>query len=168
MQLMFGLDNYLYLMLGDGGSAGDPQNNAQNMSVSSKRFISSRYQSFNLNTNRESVVFTSNNTMCRTTWLGKALRIDVNTRAPGKEYGIPPDNPFVGDPVALEEIYASGFRNPWRVHQDAGDRITGTLINAETFNITNLSICLCKSQSHGGIASLYCVHRCWTWPHLYW
>lgn len=33
---MFGLDNYLYLMLGDGGSAGDPQNNAQNMSVSSK------------------------------------------------------------------------------------------------------------------------------------
>ena len=28
--------------------------------------------------------------------LGKILRIDVNSRAPGKQYGIPRDNPFAG------------------------------------------------------------------------
>lgn len=32
-QLLFGSDNYLYIMTGDGGSGGDPYNNAQNLSV---------------------------------------------------------------------------------------------------------------------------------------
>ncbi len=31
--LAFGIDGYLYIGVGDGGSAGDPQNNAQNLSV---------------------------------------------------------------------------------------------------------------------------------------
>ncbi|GIW97416.1 MAG: hypothetical protein KatS3mg111_0749 [Pirellulaceae bacterium] len=56
--------------------------------------------------------------------LGKILRIDVNSRTEGKKYGIPADNPFVDVPNARGEIYAYGFRNPWRI---AFDRATGRL-----------------------------------------
>jgi glucose/arabinose dehydrogenase len=45
---------------------------------------------------------------------GKLLRIDVDF---GEPYGIPPDNPFVGS-GGLEEIYALGFRHPWRFSFD--------------------------------------------------
>ncbi len=47
------------------------------------------------------------------TLLGKFLRIDVNNTSPGKPYAIPPDNPFAQG-GGLPEIYAWGFRNPWR------------------------------------------------------
>lgn len=50
--------------------------------------------------------------------LAKILRIDVDARAPGKEYAIPPDNPFVGRPGARGEIWAYGVRNPWRMTFD--------------------------------------------------
>jgi glucose/arabinose dehydrogenase len=46
--------------------------------------------------------------------LGKMVRIDVDHPEGGKPYGIPDDNPFVGRSDALPEIYAYGFRNPWR------------------------------------------------------
>jgi glucose/arabinose dehydrogenase len=49
------------------------------------------------------------------TLLGKMLRIDVNSGAP---YTIPPDNPFVGVSGARGEIWAYGFRNPWRFSLD--------------------------------------------------
>ncbi len=48
-----------------------------------------------------------------THWNGKVLRIDVDGTSPGRPYGIPSDNPFVGVPNASEEIYALGLRNPW-------------------------------------------------------
>ncbi|MCF6313921.1 MAG: PQQ-dependent sugar dehydrogenase [Verrucomicrobiales bacterium] len=48
-----------------------------------------------------------------TRWNGKVLRIDVDGKSPGREYGIPNDNPFVDVPNACPEIYAFGFRNPW-------------------------------------------------------
>ncbi len=48
-----------------------------------------------------------------TRWNGKVLRIDVDGKSPGRNYGIPKDNPFVDDPNACPEIYAFGFRNPW-------------------------------------------------------
>ncbi len=53
--------------------------------------------------------------------LGKLLRIDVDgdSSANGR-YGIPPDNPFLGGAATVvEEIYALGFRNPWRMSFDA-------------------------------------------------
>jgi len=49
------------------------------------------------------------------TLLGKMLRIDVNSGTP---YGIPPDNPFVGQAGKKPEIWAYGFRNPWRFSFD--------------------------------------------------
>jgi glucose/arabinose dehydrogenase len=91
--LGFGPDGLLYLGAGDGGGAGDaseghsPEGNAQDLAK--------------LN--------------------GKILRIDVDHPAPGRRYGIPADNPFAGGATpappagARPEIYAWGFRNPWRL-----------------------------------------------------
>ncbi|HET8810315.1 MAG TPA: PQQ-dependent sugar dehydrogenase [Flavobacteriaceae bacterium] len=50
--------------------------------------------------------------------LGKILRIDVDNPSGGNNYGIPPNNPFVSDPNALDEIWAYGLRNPWRFSFD--------------------------------------------------
>lgn len=46
------------------------------------------------------------------------LRIDVDHPTAGLNYSIPPDNPFVNIPQARGEIYAIGFRNPWRMSFD--------------------------------------------------
>ncbi len=53
------------------------------------------------------------------TLLGKILRIDVNSPSAGRNYTVPSDNPFVGNTFGYkEEIYAYGFRNPWRFSFD--------------------------------------------------
>ena len=88
-QLTFGPDGFLYIGLGDGGSAGDPMGNGQS----------------------------------RQTLLGKMLRIDVDHTSPGLQYAIPSDNPFVNG-VDRGEIWAYGFRNPWRF---SFDRTSGRL-----------------------------------------
>jgi glucose/arabinose dehydrogenase len=106
----FGPDGLLYLALGDGGNANDvgpshiePGGNAQNL----------------------------------TTPLGKMIRIDpinpsltplsANPLSSNGQYRIPTDNPFTG-PGELREIYAMGFRNPYRF---AFDRLNGELIMAD-------------------------------------
>lgn len=53
------------------------------------------------------------------TLLGSILRIDVS----GEGYAVPPDNPFASGGGA-PEIWAYGFRNPWRM---SFDRETGAL-----------------------------------------
>ena len=56
----------------------------------------------------------------RSTLLGKILRIDVNSLSSGRNYSVPADNPFVGNTLGYrEEIYAYGFRNPWRFSFDS-------------------------------------------------
>lgn len=57
-----------------------------------------------------------NRSQTLTTLLGKILRINVNQGSP---YSIPSDNPFVGNAQGYrEEIWAYGFRNPWRFSFD--------------------------------------------------
>ncbi len=87
----FGPDGYLYITLGDGGSANDPLRAGQD-----RRLL-----------------------------LGSILRIDVDGAAP---YAIPADNPFVGDPAALDEIWSYGLRNVWRF---SFDRLTGDMYLAD-------------------------------------
>jgi glucose/arabinose dehydrogenase len=64
--------------------------------------------------------------------LGKMLRIDVNVPdADPTGYRVPASNPFVdGQPVAaLHEIWAFGYRNPWRFSfDDVGPGATGAML----------------------------------------
>ena len=91
-------DGYLYVSFGDGGGAGDPFERGQDPN----------------------------------TLLGTIIRIDVDGTAP---YEIPNDNPFLGNPTCpvgagnapCPEIFAYGFRNPWRFSFDSqtGELWTG-------------------------------------------
>jgi len=56
--------------------------------------------------------------------LSSVLRIDVDHKDPGLNYAVPKDNPFVGQKDVRSEIWAFGFRNPWRM---SFDRKTGDL-----------------------------------------
>ena len=51
--------------------------------------------------------------------LGKILRIDVDHPDPvaGTAYSSPSDNPYVGR-AGRDEIFAIGWRNPWRFSFD--------------------------------------------------
>ncbi len=62
------------------------------------------------------------------TLLGKILRIGVDPPfSTGKQYVIPPDNPFQNG-SALPEIWAYGLRNPWRFSFDLP---SGRLLSAD-------------------------------------
>ncbi|MHC2992965.1 hypothetical protein OB13_15775 [Pontibacter sp. HJ8] len=99
--LAFGKDKYLYISIGDGGGGNDV----------GLGHVEDWYD-VNEGGNGQDV---------RQNLQGNILRIDVNSGAP---YGIPADNPFVGR-TGLDEIYAYGFRNPYRF---SFDRLTGMLI----------------------------------------
>ena len=61
------------------------------------------------------------------TLLGKMMRIDVDHASGSLPYAIPSDNPFVNG-GGLPEIWAVGFRNPWRF---SFDRPSGRLFCAD-------------------------------------
>lgn len=61
-----------------------------------------------------------NNAQNTSNLLGAILRIDVDAEDP---YGIPPDNPYMGQ-SGRDELWAIGLRNPWRF---SFDRLNGDL-----------------------------------------
>jgi glucose/arabinose dehydrogenase len=94
--LAFGPDGYLYISIGDGGGGNDV----------APGHVDDWY-STNAGGNGQDI---ENNLF------GNILRIDVNSGSP---YDIPADNPFVGK-AGMDEIYAYGFRNPYRMSFDMG------------------------------------------------
>ncbi len=75
--------------------------------------------------------------------LGKMLRIDVD--GPGSR--IPPTNPFTGDSSTLDEIWATGLRNPWRF---SFDRQTGDLYIGDVGQSRRAEIDFQPGNSTGG------------------
>jgi glucose/arabinose dehydrogenase len=63
---------------------------------------------------------------------GKLLRIDPHGSSAG-QYGIPPGNPYAASGTARHEIWASGFRNPWRF---SFDHLTGDLVIGDVGQVT--------------------------------
>ena len=79
--------------------------------------------------------------------LGKMMRIDVDHPGEGREYGIPSGNPFVGRTDVRPEIWASGFRNPWRFSFDS---LTGDLWLADVGQDRVEEVALVKrGENHG-------------------
>ena len=68
------------------------------------------------------------------TMLGKVLRIDVDHMGSGQQYAIPSGNPFAGG-GGLPEIWAYGFRNPFRF---SFDRRYRTAVLSGTWARTNM------------------------------
>ncbi len=76
--------------------------------------------------------------------LGKIHRIEI---LPGGFYGIPDDNPFADRKGARGEIWAYGFRNPWRY---SFDRLTGDLWIADVGRDNREEIDFEPFESPGG------------------
>lgn len=106
-EVAFGPDGFLYFSLGDGGGANDG--------------LADNPPSHGILGHGQNIE----------TALGALLRIDVNSppQAP-RAYAIPPDNPFVGT-IGVDEIYAYGFRNPYKFSFDDGSGGDGSLYLAD-------------------------------------
>lgn len=107
--MTFGFDGMLYITLGDGGGR-DDRDDGMSLGVPLVGHGC------------------DGNGADKTTILGSIIRIDPDgTNSANGQYGVPQDNPFVGQ-EGLDEIYAYGFRNPFRISFDS---LTGDLYAAD-------------------------------------
>ncbi len=83
---------------------------------------------------------------------GKMIRINVDNFATSMPfYTIPADNPFVSDPLVLDEIFSLGLRNPWRW---SFDKLTGNVWIADVGQnvkeeVNNLTLAQAKGANYG-------------------
>ncbi|MEM8905644.1 MAG: PQQ-dependent sugar dehydrogenase, partial [Actinomycetota bacterium] len=89
-----------------------------------------------------------NNAQNRLNLLGGIIRIDPTPGPGGAAYTIPADNPFVGDSSALDELWAYGLRNPWRIAFDAA---TGDLWMGDVGQSRREEINVEPAGSDGGV-----------------
>ena len=101
--LAFGPDGFLHVAVGDGGAAGDE----------GPGHVDDWYDA----------VPGGNGQDVTENLLGSVLRIDVDGGGEGG-YAVPGDNPLVGRP-GLDEQYAWGLRNPYRLAFDDGRLFVG-------------------------------------------
>jgi glucose/arabinose dehydrogenase len=108
-QLQFGPDGFLYLGPGDGGSGGDPPNNAQNAESLLGKLLR--------------LDPTKQRTLKQFRKLKKKKRRKISRRVfvtkRGGPLGVPKTNPFARG-AGNDLVYAMGLRNPWRFSFDAG------------------------------------------------
>jgi glucose/arabinose dehydrogenase len=95
--IAFGDDGYLYISIGDGGNKNDIGPGHVEDWYPTNAGGNGQDNDANL--------------------MGNVLRIDVNSSSNGKNYSIPHDNPFVGK-AGRDEVWAYGFRNPYRFSFD--------------------------------------------------
>lgn len=112
--LAFGPDGNLYISMGDGGAADDAD--GEPFILAQPRYPQTPGCTLVVpSTGHQG----DGNAQKLNTPLGKILRIGVDAPFTGtKPYRVPADNPFVNTAGALPEIYAFGFRNPYRFSFD--------------------------------------------------
>lgn len=132
-QLAFGKDGYLYIGLGDGGSANDPQNRAQNPNT-----LLGKLLRIDVEPRAIPASFDSR---------GYLPQVNGSSTAAAPTYRIPPDNPFVGRSGYRGEIWALGLRNPWRF---SFDRANGDLYIADVGQGAYEEIDYQPTSSQGG------------------
>ncbi len=90
---------------------------------------------------------------------GKVIRIDVDHKDAGLEYAIPSDNPFKDVAGTRPEIYALGFRVPWRL---SFDKLTGSLWLGDVGDVKNDEINLVRKGLNYGAGKVegMCTSNC--------
>ncbi|MEO8664226.1 MAG: PQQ-dependent sugar dehydrogenase [Ignavibacteria bacterium] len=95
----------------------------------------------------------------KSTLLGKILRINIDSAGVGRNYSIPPSNPFYGTGYK-EEIYAYGFRNTWKFSIDfPTNTIWGGDVGQETYEEVNI-IQSGKNYGWNKMEGLHCFGTC--------
>jgi glucose/arabinose dehydrogenase len=108
--LGFGADGMLYISMGDGGGADDQDGQLFTTAPPNYPPCGEAPQVGHQGDGNAQKLNTPH---------GKILRIDVDGRnSANLQYGIPADNPFAGTAGVVQEIYAFGFRNPYRFSFD--------------------------------------------------
>lgn len=92
--------------------------------------------------------------------LGSILRIDIDDAADGKNYAVPGDNPLVGE-EGLDELFAWGLRNPWRMEFRDGD-LYAVDVGNDSYEEVNLVV---KGGNYGwNIKEGFACHKANTCP----